>query len=129
LLISTPVLVLIIGFFPLDLDLLSSSEPVSDADPLSLIFGGRARIDTAPKGRLDSGFKTGTVPFSAMLSGVLLSLSSAEVVDALVDNGSTAESSTADGVVLVGSAVAATGLASDAGCVVGLLKRSRSVDL
>jgi hypothetical protein len=63
-----------------------------------------------------------------MLSGVLLSLSRAEVVEALVDNGSTAESSTADGVVLVGSAVAATGLANEAGCVVGLLKRSRSVD-
>lgn len=108
--------------------MLSISEPVADGVSLSLIFGGRARIEWARKGRLDSGFRTGIPPSLAMLSGVLLSLSRAEVVEALVDSGSTADSSTADGVVLVGSAVAATGLAREAGWLVGLLKRSRSVD-
>jgi len=95
---------------------------------LSLIFGGRARIDTALKGRLDSGFATGTAPLLAKLSGVLLLLSRAEVVEAPLDKGSTAESSTIEGVVLVGNAVALAGLANDAGCVVGLLNISRSVD-
>lgn len=80
-------------------------------------------------GRLASGFNSGIGASLAAGSGVLLSLRSADVVAALVESGSTAESSTAEGVALGGKAVAERGFEGLALVAVGLLKRSRRVDL
>ena len=55
-------------------------------------------------------------------------MSRAEVEAAFCESGSTADSSTADGVALIGRAVAATGLAGTAAGVAGVLNMLRSAD-
>lgn len=59
--------------------------------------------------------------------GILLSFSRAEVVAAFSERGSTADNSTAEGVALVGKAVALAGTGRAFG-VVGLLKRPSRVE-
>jgi len=68
----------------------------------------------ARKGKLASGFNVGIDPFFKPWSGVRLTLSRAEVDAALEESGSTADNSTADGVLLVDRAVAVTGFAATA---------------
>ncbi len=65
---------------------------------------------------------------SAVRSGVLLSLSNADEVGALLESGSTADNSTAEGVPFVGRAVALNGTANDVFEVVGLLNISSNAD-
>lgn len=83
----------------------------------------------ALNGRFASGLSFGIAPFFAMWLGVLLSLSRADVDAAFSDRGSTADSSTADGVWLIGKAVAVTPFAGKAAGVDGLLNISNKVDL
>jgi len=77
---------------------------------------------------LASGFSSGLGEVLLVCPNFLLSLSRADVSAALVESGSTADNSTADGVLLVGRAVAVRGSAFTADEVVGLLNRPSNAD-
>jgi len=77
---------------------------------------GLERIVMARKGKLASGLISGIDLFSSacsLYSGVRLSFKRADVVAALLERGSTADSSTADGVGVVGRAVAEGSIADE----------------
>ena len=82
----------------------------------------------ARKGRLVSGFISGTFVFCAAFFVTFLWLVAGEARAALADSVSTADSSTAEGVFVVGKAVAAFPLTGTAACVVGLLNISSNVE-
>jgi hypothetical protein len=89
---------------------------------------GRANIARARNGRFSSGFISGIGAFLTSSLGFLLSLSRADVDAAFSERGSTADNSTADGVVLVGNAVALADCTGRAFVVVGLLNKPSSVE-
>jgi len=72
---------------------------------LLLACGGRARIDMALNGKFASGFISGLVLLSPGSSPLAGSAREFEI-DALFERGSTADNSTAEGVALIGKAVA-----------------------